>query len=175
MKVKDNSNVVLVLIIISIVLVSIIALIINRYQNRPVSLEGMTEEEMAAAAQEIRNDVNLARLRNATERERIEDYVNQFLKCIENEDYSSAYDMLYDEFKENYFPTEEEFEGYVSKRFPSMMSKTIKNIERNDDIYVLWVEIKNPIEVGDTTREVNFVVRENGLNDFDLSFQVNKL
>lgn len=175
MKVKDNSNAVLILIIIGIVLVSIIAIIINRYQNRPVSFEGMSEEEMSIAAQEIRNEVKLAELKKASERERIEDYVNQFLKCIEEEEYSKAYDMLNGDFKTNYFPTEEEFEGYAIKKFPTMMSKKFTNIERNDDIYVLWVEIRNPLEVSDIVNEINFVVRENDLNDFELSFQVNKL
>ena len=80
--------------------------------------------------------------------------------------------MLYDEFKENYFPTLESFEKYAKSKFPKFCSVEYVNVERNGNIYVLWVTIKNALSSDSPILEMNFVVQENDLNDFVMSFSV---
>mgnify|MGYP007038285492 CR=1 FL=1 len=53
-----------------------------------------------------------------------------------------------------------------------MISMDYVNIERNGNVYVLWVTLSNPISGKKSEKDLNFVVRENELNDFDLSFSV---
>ena len=53
-----------------------------------------------------------------------------------------------------------------------MFSVSHKNIERNGDIYILWVDIGDSLSSRNGKTEYNFVIKENDLNDFELSFSV---
>ena len=53
-----------------------------------------------------------------------------------------------------------------------MFSVEHTNIERNGDTYILWVNIADSLNGKNTKTEYNFVIRENELNDFELSFSV---
>ena len=108
------------------------------------------------------------------ERDRMEYYVSNFITLVERKKYEEAYNLLYDDFKKNYFPTAGQFQSYAEKNFPSMASLDFTNIERNGDTYVLWLTITDVINgsKNDAGKEINFVVRENDVNDIDLSFSV---
>ena len=53
-----------------------------------------------------------------------------------------------------------------------MFSLEHTNFERNGDVYILWVTMSNPLGGKDSGVEMNFVVQENDLNDFVMSFSV---
>jgi hypothetical protein len=108
------------------------------------------------------------------ERDRMEYYVSNFINLVEKKEYEKAYDLLYEDFKNNYFPTAGQFQTYAQKYFPTMASLDFTNIERNGNMYVLWVTITDPIngKKSDAGKEYNFVIRENSVNDIDLSFSV---
>ncbi len=53
-----------------------------------------------------------------------------------------------------------------------MISLEHTNIERNGDVYVLWVTLNDPLASKDSGVEMNFVIQENALNDFVISFTV---
>ena len=113
------------------------------------------------------------RLAEMNERDRIEYYFATFVNKLEAKEYESAYDLLYDEFKKNYFPTLEEFTSYAEKTFPTMMNIEHENIERNGEVYVLWIYISDMLNGGpDDKKALNVVVREDALNEFVLSFSV---
>ena len=57
-------------------------------------------------------------------------------------------------------------------KFPKMISLEHTNIERNGDVYVLWVTLNDPLASKDSGVEMNFVIQENALNDFVISFTV---
>ena len=100
------------------------------------------------------------RLKSMTERARIEYYVTKFMKLLEKEDYENAYALLNDDYKE--------------KNFSKMMDIDYTNFERSGDVYVIWMTITDAINGGpDSGKEINFVVKENGYNDFELSFSAN--
>lgn len=135
----------------------------------------MTDEEIDAAINEKIDNMNLSKLSEMNERSRMEYYVSEFISAIEAENYEAAYQMLYSDFKDKYFPSISDFESYAKGKFPSMISLDYTNIERNGDIYVMWVTIANPLAGKNSGSEMNFVLREYGLNDFALSFSVNKV
>ena len=135
----------------------------------------MTDEEIDAAINEKIDNMNLSKLSEMNERSRMEYYVSEFISAIEAENYEAAYQMLYSDFKDKYFPSISDFESYAKGKFPSMISFDYTNIERNGDIYVMWVTIANPLAGKNSGSEMNFVLREYGLNDFALSFSVNKV
>lgn len=160
-------------ILIGVAVVIVIAgLVITKNSNKEPDYSKMTEEEQITAINEKIDKIEITELSDMTERERMERYVGKFLEAVRNEKYESAYGMLYSDFKERYFQTLEDFEDYAKTKFSSRVSVEYTNIERNGDIYVLWVNINNPLKSKSETREINFVIQEKALDDFVLSFSV---
>lgn len=132
----------------------------------------MTDDEVKQVVEERVENMYQKDLSEATERDRMEYYVSEFISAVEDSEYEEAYNMLYDEFKENYFPTLASFEEYAKKTFPRMCILEHENIERNGDVYVLWVTMSSALASKDYGVEINFVIQENDLNDFVMSFSV---
>lgn len=154
-----------------IILVLIILIIIIRILSIDSKVEEvvLTEEEL----QEISEQKEIEKLADMNERNRMEHYFAVFIDYLERKEYDRAYDLLYDEFKQRYFPTLEDFTEYAKKTFPEMVHVEHDNIERNGDIYVLWVYISDLINgSSEDKKEMNVVIKENDLNDFVLSFSV---
>ena len=166
---KDKTINLIVMFIEIIIIASLIITNKSRKKEYYSKLEG---EDLSVAIQNKVDTMTINNLAGLGERDRIEYYVSEFIKAIENEDYNIAYDMLYDEFKKNYFPTFNDFEKYAKTKFPSMFSLEHTNIERNGEFYVLWVTMYNPLGSKSDGIEMNFVVKENDLNDFVMSFSV---
>lgn len=170
-KKKDNK-----LIIFGVIIVVILAIIAYNTsvsnKSKGIDYDEMTDEEVAIAVQEKIDNIEKIDLSELGERDRMEYYVSSFVEAIENEEYEDAYEMLYDDFKSNYFPTLASFEEYAKSKFPSMISLEHTNIERNGDVYVLWVTMYSSLGSKDSGIEINFVVQENDLNDFVMSFTV---
>lgn len=116
------------------------------------------------------------------ERSRMEYYCGEYLKHIKYKEYEEAYKLLYSEFKENYFPTLEEYEEYVKEYYPKFFAVQYDDIDRQGDIYIIRLKIvdatnssKNGNNAENNEDNIQrIVIRENGFNDFVMSFQVNK-
>ncbi len=81
--------------------------------------------------------------------------------------------MLGEEFKTNYFQTQEAFEKYAKEKFPSMADLDFTNIERNGNTYVMWVTITDVLNgKRDSGIEYNFVIEENDINNIKMAFSV---
>lgn len=152
--------------------VLIIALIVINKKEDTVNYSNMTDEEISVAVQKKVDEMTVNNLSGLGERDRMEFYVASFIEDLENKDYETAYEKLYEEFRKNYFPTLASFEEYAKTKFPRMFSLEHTNFERNGDVYILWVTMSNPLGSKDSGIEMNFVVKENGLNDFEMSFSV---
>lgn len=160
--------------LIGLILVVIIV-VISLKQSKKQESNIQAKEEINEDEIINREKENItAKLQNMEERERMEFYCGIFLNNIENREYEKAYDLLYSEFKENYFPTLESFTHYVQKAFPKMIGVEHMNIERNGDVYVLWINIEDLLngKPTDEKQEMNIVIQENDYNDFVMSFSV---
>ena len=123
-----------------------------------------TEEELAQE--------ELDKLHKMTERDRMEFYFSKFIKYIKNEKYTEAYNLLYPEFKERYFKTQEEFRDYAKKTYPKSVGFSYNDIERQGSIYVLVITVIDTNKNKGTEKSQRIVIQENDFNDFVLSFQV---
>ena len=168
-KKQDNKFIILGLIVV--VLLGLYA-ISTIPEKEVIDYDELSEDELKAVVEENIDEIEKNELVGMGERDRMEFYVSKFVSAVENKSYEEAYEMLYDEFKTNYFPTLASFEEYAKTKFPSMMSLEHTNFERNGDVYVLWVTLTNPLGSKDSGREMNFIVKENALNDFVMSFSV---
>ncbi|MGN1298911.1 MAG: hypothetical protein ACI4UE_02885 [Candidatus Scatovivens sp.] len=166
MKAKNNKkNIVIAIIAITTLIVLIIINIL--ISNKDKSTE-LTNEEIV----QIQKESTVSKLSEWGEKDRIEYYATNFLRYLEYGNYTKAYSCLYDEFKKKYFPTEQEFEEYVKQYLPKEIITEYENIERLDNTYVLWLNIKDA-EGEKNDFSLNIVIRENDYDDFDLSFSVN--
>lgn len=150
----------------------VLAIVIKVSTPNKTDYANMTEEEFQVAIDEKIESMRDGELGVMGERDRMEYYVKSFIDAIENKEYDEAYDMLYDEFKNNYFPTIDDFENYCLKKFPKFCDVEHTNIERNGDVYVLWVTLSDALAGKQSAVEINFVIQENDLNDFVMSFTV---
>ncbi len=171
MRIKKNNKPIILCIIIVIII--IILVIVKSVSNKnKIDYSKLSDEELDLVVANKIQEINKIDLSSLNERERMEYYVSEFITAIENKNYETAYQMLYSDFKENYFPNYSDFEEYAENKFPSNIALNHTNIERNGDVYILWVTVANPLAGKSSGMEINFVIKENDLNDFELSFSV---
>ena len=171
MKKIDNNKVILVS--IGIIFILLIIVFYLEAKEKELDYSQLSEDEVNVAIQEEINDIHVDELSKLGEDDRIEQYISRFMEKIDNEEYEAAYGMLYEDFKTNYFPTLDSFEKYAKEKFPKIMSLEHTNLERNGEIYVAWVTVYDLMKSKSEGVEMNFVIKENELNDFVLSFSAN--
>ena len=177
MKNKNVNNkffrVMILILIIVLVLLFIVNLILRntlqeQQEENVVDTNTVTAEEIEQNAK----DRELEGLINADERTRIQQYCGTFIRHIENGEYDKAYDLLYPDFRNNYFKTLEDFTKYVQEKFPSdLILVSYDNIERQGQYYILFTTITSQLQP-DYSMEQRFFFVENDFNDFKVSFEV---
>lgn len=172
---KKKRKVLIILIGIILIIIVIIAFVIIWFkQNSNSSLNNESATLVTDEIEQSNNEKELESLYSMTEQERITYYCAEFFKLVDIRDYENAYELLYDEYKENYFPTQASFSEYMREYFPDDFSLEYTNFERLGDIYVLWIDVKDTLN---GTRGHNFsmnvVIQENDFNDYVLSFSRN--
>ena len=144
----------------------------NSKNSKEASLESNTEETIQEKSEEDIAKEELESLQKMTERDRMEYYFSKFIKYIKNKKYTDAYNLLYPDFRENYFKTQEEFKEYAKKTYPSSVGFSYNDIERQGSIYVLVITVIDTNKNKGEERTQRIVIKENDFNDFVLSFQV---
>ena len=166
---QDNKFIILGVVIVVVLGIYAIGTIPKK---EVINYEELSEDEIDTVVEESIDEMEKNELAGMGERDRMEFYVSKFISAVENKSYEEAYEMLYEDFRANYLTTLLKFDKYAKKKFPSMFSLEHTNFERNGDIYVLWVTMTNPLGSKDSGIEMNFIVKENALNDFVMSFSV---
>lgn len=129
----------------------------SKKENTPVA---RTDEEI------------IRQLSTQGEWDRMDYYYGVYFKHLEKKEYEEAYNLLYDQFKKNYFPTLDEYISYIEKTYPAECAWVDEDISRQGNIYVLKMKIIDTLGSRDDEKEQRVVIRENNYNDFELSFQV---
>ena len=102
----------------------------------------------------------------------MEYYCGEYFKHLEKKEYEEAYNLLYSEFKQNYFPSLEDYEEYVKKTYPSNWALKYEDITRQGNIYVLKLTVIDMFGSKEDEKSQRIVVREDNYNNFVISFQV---
>ena len=96
--------------------------------------------------------------------------INRFISAIQNENYTYAYTMLSNGFKNNYFETQTQFENYIKGQIPKKAQITFDSIKSEGDLYMYTVTLQTGNETQTITK--TFVVRLRQGTDFEISFDV---
>ncbi len=174
--------------LIVIIIITIVALVIylkeytinKKIENESISnsnslANSSQQQEKKTSQVEIqRTDEDITKhLSNLGERGRMEYYCGEYIKCLKNKEYEKAYNMLYPEFKEKYFPSLEEYEKYVKNFYPEFFAVQYDDFSRQGNIYVIRLIIIDAMNSEKKEENVQrIVVKENNFNDFVISFQV---
>lgn len=164
---------ILLAIVVLILLAINIKIFINNHKEK-ADIEQNSDIENSIIQNDVQDDTQNAitsKVADMTERSRMQTYFGTFISYIEEKNYESAYKLLNENFKNNYFSTLEQFETYI-QIYPKDIAVDYKKIERQGELFVLTVEIKDVFnkEVQAITQRV--VIRELGVNQFTISFQV---
>lgn len=168
-------KIILIVIVILILIALNIMVYVNEHTNKNESKEEnvintivehniATEEETDSSRKEMLSDY--------PEASRIKAYIGQYFSAIDYKDYETAYNILYENFKNTYFKTLEEFEIYAKEKYPDEIMVEYTNMEREGTMYIMTVKITDTLNKDYQPFEQNIVVLENNLNDFVLSFNV---
>lgn len=161
---KDRKKLIKIAIILCIGLIICLLLFLAflKKDNQPEEKIVTTEEKQESVTNYVRNK---------SEKERMQIYLSEYLQYIEQREYDLAYNVLYPEFKENYFITKENYIYYVQENYSDLIMVDYENIERQGNYYILTVVITNLDNTG-SSKTQKFILFEKGLNDYYLSFQV---
>lgn len=104
----------------------------------------------------------------------MERYFGKYIGYIEEEEYEKAYNLLYEEFKQNYFKTLDDYVKYIKETYPEMISVEYTNIERQGQYYVLFVDIVDLMATSGNENKIsqNIVIYETDYNEFYISFSL---
>lgn len=161
--------------VIIAILVVVNTIYSRKAKNNTDTISNNVIEQNILTAEKIEENTNqleIEDLKDKDERTRIQQYCGKFIRYVENKEYDKAYALLYPDFKNNYFPTVEDFSKYAQEQFPStLITVEYDNIERQGKYYILFTTITTPLNT-DYEMEQKFILIENTFNDFQLSFDV---
>ncbi len=169
---KKVINILLVMVVLILLAINIKIFINNHEEKADEEPNSVIENSMVQndEQKDIQNTIT-NKVADMTERSRMQTYFGTFISYIEEKDYESAYNLLNENFKNNYFSTLEQFETYIQK-YPKDIAVDYKNIERQGELFVLTVEIKDVFNKEFQAITQRVVIRELGVNQFTISFQV---
>lgn len=179
-EIKNIKNIILILVVVLVIIIAIVVLKLTEPEENVEYTKTNTIklEEIEEHKEELEDDKYqryLERIKNATERERIEAYAGKFFTYLNDKDYESAYELLSDGFKSSYFRELSVFEEYVKISFPKrLITVEYDNIERNGNLYILTVKIIDPINAtsAEDYDEKYVIIEEYDYDNFKMSFSV---
>lgn len=172
-----NKKMIIIGIVIVIIIISVILIILNNNSNNNEvsNNDGNNNQNYSKTEKTVSKEEQekISKLKTKKEAERIKTYLGTYLKYIETKDYSSAYSLLYDEFRQNYFPTLEDYENYIKEQdFPELLTIDYDNITTQGELYIVTVRIGNMQARSETQKvEKRFIIKENDYNDYYISFK----
>lgn len=96
--------------------------------------------------------------------------INRFISAIQDENYTYAYTMLSNGFKNNYFGAQTQFENYIKGQIPKKAQITFDSVKSEGDLYMYTVTLQTENETQTITK--TFIVRLGQGTNFEISFDV---
>ena len=120
---------------------------------------------------------------NGNEEVKVQMNINKFILMINNQDYKAAYNLLDDNFKNNYFKTLEEFIDYVKVYMYRYNNLELRSFDVNGNVYICDVTLTDATngKYIDETKgtggsgyllERTFYIQLTGDKDFKISFEM---
>ena len=95
--------------------------------------------------------------------------INKFIKAINAQDYNYAYNCLAESFKQNKFPTLENFEEYVKNNFYEKNKIQYSSVKKEGSYYIYTLNITDANNSTISTSK-EFIVNLKDNREFEMSF-----
>lgn len=109
---------------------------------------------------------------NATDAEKVLMNIQKVFAAINDGDYNYVYNKLDNTFKQNNFPTLENFETYIKENLYENNSISYTNYQTNANLHIYEINIKNADVENSSVITKNFIMQLLDGTDFVMSFNV---
>ena len=188
-----KTNLIILFIVILLMTVNLIILIKYLSDNDSNQSQDTKINIAQASYNTVVEDITYEEGLDMPEQDRMRRYAIEFIDNLDNEEFAEAYGKLNEDFKKNFFPTQNEFEQYVKERIGTgELTINFKNIERQGNektgnLYILWVDVYDVLgneyvdkleenmteeEKEDDSGNMNIVILEKNFDDYELSFSI---
>ena len=141
--------------------------------NKNMVFENVVENELTPEEINKRNEEErINKLYNMQQSERIHIYLGDYVGYLKTNDYETAYSKLNTSFKQNYFNKLEDYEAYIKKYYPKDIVIEYGNEKQQGELSVVEITFKDASNKNFNSFTQRYVVRENGIMDYTISFQV---
>ena len=99
--------------------------------------------------------------------------IDKFFKMLNMQDYTSTYNLLDDNFKQNYFNTQADFENYMKQRSFKYNKVTYnKYSNKIDSVHVYEIMLTDRTEESEVSYDYTFIIKLGDDINFTVSFNV---
>ncbi len=110
---------------------------------------------------------------DATDEEKVQMNIDKFFQMINRHDYKNSYNCISENFKNNYFSTEEKFKEYAKQNFFEYNKLKFKNCEKKGaNLYVVKLELNDITGENTEAKEINIIIKLNEELNFEIAFNV---
>lgn len=110
---------------------------------------------------------------DATDEEKVQMDIDKFFQMINRHDYKNSYNCISENFKNNYFSTEEKFKEYAKQNFFEYNKLEFKNCEKKGaNLYVVKLELNDITGENNEAKEINIIIKLNEELNFEIAFNV---
>ncbi len=121
----------------------------------------------------IETEKFLTTYQTSNDKEKVMMNVDKFILMLNNRDYTSAYKLLDDTFKNNNFSSEENFELYMKNRLPSYYEIEYGSFEeKGGNIFVQKIQLKSIVDENLDVLNFSVIMKLQENTDFVMSFEV---
>lgn len=107
---------------------------------------------------------------NGSNQKKVKLNIDKFIKMLNNKDYSHAYDVLDENFKNNYFKTEENFQKYIKNNLLEFNNINFEKFTEEGEIYIYQIVLSDKTLKSDKTIRMNVIMKLEEGTDFVMSF-----
>ena len=98
--------------------------------------------------------------------------IDKWVQMLNNRDYSSAYNLLDETFRNNTFGSQEKFEKYMKENYSLQYSITYNEYKEENDISIMSITLKDILGKNETTKDLKIIMQLNNNYDFTMSFEI---
>ena len=120
----------------------------------------------------LENDELINEYNKLSDKEKVASIVDKVMKLINTKSYTELYGYLNNDFKNNYFKTQESFEKYINENFFTNNIVGSLSLKNEGTYYTVTVPYKESLSSAAEQRSKTFIIRLKTGTDFELSFNI---
>ena len=118
----------------------------------------------------IESETYVEKYNNLSENKKAEICAAKVIKMINTKDYENLYNLINKNYKNNNFPTIEEFKKYINERFYKYNMVDTINIESNVNYYICSVKIRSGNNLSALESINNIIIQLGENTEFEIAF-----